>query len=86
MSAFEAALGRLHRSFDEAGIPIRFCTPEDLILHKIISERPKDLEDIRGVLAAQRGKLDLLYLEPRIRELADLLGRPAILEEYLRHR
>lgn len=68
------------------GCPVRFCTAEDLILHKVVSDRDKDRDDVRGILAAQRGKLDTAYLEPRLRELADLLGRPAIWEEYLRDR
>ena len=68
------------------GCPVRFCTAEDLILHKVVSDRDKDRDDVRGIFAAQRGKLDTDYLEPRLRELAGLLGRPAIWEEYLRNR
>ena len=77
-SAIERAVER-----KVAGVPIRFCTAEDLILHKVISDRPRDLEDVRGILAAQRGKLDLGYLEPRIRKLSELLTRPSIWEAYL---
>lgn len=69
-----------------AGRPVRFCTAEDLILHKIVSQREKDRQDVLGILAAQRGKLDTAYLEPRIRVLADLLKRPAIWEDYLKSR
>jgi len=69
-----------------AGRPVRFCSAEDLILHKALSERPKYLEDLRGVLAVRRGSLDTAYLEPRLRELADLLDRPAIWQNYLRLR
>jgi hypothetical protein len=68
------------------GCLVLFCTAEDLILHKILSDRERDREDVRGILAAQRGKLDESYLDPRIRELADLLGRPSIWEEYLQAR
>src|SRR5438093_8002381 len=28
---------------------VQVCTPEDLILHKIVSQRPRDREDIEGV-------------------------------------
>ena len=28
---------------------VRICSPEDLILHKIISQRPRDREDIEGI-------------------------------------
>ena len=58
--------------------PVRFCTAEDLILMKIASERPRDLEDARGVALRRMRDLDLGYLEPRIRELTVGLDRPEI--------
>ena len=58
---------------------IKFCTAEDLILLKIISERSKDIEDVRCVLHFQKNNLDFIYLEPRIKELSDLLDRPDII-------
>ena len=60
------------------GSPVRFCTPEDLILHKIVSERERDLADARGVTLRRIKSLDLAYLDSRIRELADALERPEI--------
>ena len=39
--------------------------PEALIVTKILAGRPKDLDDVRGILAAQRDALDLA----RVREL-----------------
>jgi hypothetical protein len=57
---------------------IRFCSAEDLILFKIISERYQDLEDVRGILRVQKDELDFQYLEPRIEELASLLEKPGI--------
>jgi hypothetical protein len=55
---------------------VRFCAPEDLILHKIISERERDRADARGVALRQMKSLDLAYLESRIRKLAETLNRP----------
>lgn len=63
---------------------VRFCTAEDLILLKIVSTRERDLEDVRGVVRAQGTDLDREYLEPRIRELAELLERPEILDFWRR--
>jgi hypothetical protein len=57
---------------------VRVCTPEDLILMKIVSERPRDLDDAHGVASRRLQELDLAYLEPRIHELAALLERPGI--------
>lgn len=63
-------------------ITVNFCTPEDLILLKIISDRSKDNEDVHGVLAFQKEKLDFDYLEPRIAELALLLEKPGIRRQW----
>jgi hypothetical protein len=57
---------------------VRVCSAEDLVLMKIVSERPRDLDDARGVVVRRLLDLDLDYLEPRVRELAALLDRPEI--------
>ncbi len=69
-----------------AGEPVPFCTAEDLILHKIVSKRARDRDDVREVLQVQRGKLDLAYLEPLVRDLASLLDLPSLWDDYLRWR
>lgn len=60
------------------GESVHICTAEDLILHKLVSERPRDLEDVEGVIIRQAGNLDRGYLDPKIRELAAGMERPAI--------
>lgn len=65
-----------------AGEEVKFCTAEDLILHKIISEREQDILDVRQLIEIQRDKLDRGYLDPRVNELANLLERPEILDTY----
>ena len=61
---------------------IRVHAAEDLIVFKKIFNRPKDLTDIRAMLMAQKGRLNLqqirteaesFLLEPSQRELEDLL-------------
>jgi len=44
------------------GRPIPVTTAEDLILLKMAFHRDKDLRDVRGILATQKGKLDTAYL------------------------
>lgn len=63
---------------------IRFCTPEDLILLKIISKRDRDQADVRGIVRRRFSDLDLDYLEPRIEELGELLSRPEIVQSWSR--
>ena len=64
------------------GRPVRVCTAEDLVLHKIISDRPRDLEDIRGILRRMGGKLDRAYLDPKVASLAEAMERPEIAERW----
>ncbi|MBU4377229.1 MAG: nucleotidyltransferase [Candidatus Omnitrophica bacterium] len=45
-----------------SAVKVKLVTPEDLILHKITSQRPRDKEDIRGILIRQKGRLDLRYI------------------------
>lgn len=61
-----------------AGAAVRICTAEDLILMKIISERDRDLADAEKITSRRFRELDLDYIEPRIRELAELVGRAEI--------
>jgi hypothetical protein len=39
------------------------CSVEDLILLKLLSGRPKDLEDVRGICRIQKGSLDETYVQ-----------------------
>ena len=59
-------------------IEVRVCRPEDLILHKLVSERSKDHEDVRGVVRQQIRQLDRQYLDTRVATLAQALDRPEI--------
>ncbi|HXC53288.1 MAG TPA: DUF6036 family nucleotidyltransferase [Candidatus Limnocylindrales bacterium] len=69
------AIGRARR-VSIAGCDVQVCSPEDLILMKVISERPRDLEDARGVVLARYEDLDFDYLDPQISELAEFLAKP----------
>ncbi len=57
------------------GYRVRVCRPEDLIIHKILSDRPKDREDVRGIVRQQAARLDRPYLFQVVRELGGALGR-----------
>ena len=73
----EAAIRRATR-VDIAGTSVRLCTAEDLVLHKLASKRPRDLDDVEGVILRQGRALDRSYLDPLVSELAAILGRPEI--------
>ena len=64
---------------DVANQRVRICRPEDLIIHKIISERPKDREDVRAIVRHQGSRLDRRYLNQEIGRLAKALDQPELL-------
>ena len=75
---FEEEAVRRAVEVEVAGSSVRFCTAEDLILMKVISDRERDLEDARGVLKRRAAQLDFAYLDPRVIELSQVTERPDI--------
>ena len=67
-----------------AGQPIRICSPEDPIIYKIVSDRPRDRENVAGIIRTQRARLDRHDLDPLVESLAADMGRPDLLD-YYRH-
>src|SRR3954466_12714280 len=57
------------------GILVPVATAEDLIAMKVLGNRPKDLEDVRGLLAANAGQLDLAHVRRVLRDLEVALDR-----------
>jgi len=57
------------------GVRVRFVTPEDLIVHKVVAGRPRDLEDVLSVLL-KNPDLDLSHIRLWLREFARELERP----------
>jgi hypothetical protein len=66
------------------GVLVPVISPEDLIVMKIISQRPRDAGDVQGIITARLAELDLDYLEPRLRALAEALESPDIMERWER--
>lgn len=56
-------------------VAVRFASPEDLIIHKVVAGRPRDLEDVRSVLM-KNPTVDLAYIYHWLREFAAALGEP----------
>ena len=77
-SRFQESLLERRRSESIDGWNCDVVTPEDLILLKLISRRPRDLSDIGDVLFIQ-GKLDEAYM----REWARQLDVSELLEQLL---
>ncbi|MEB2345621.1 MAG: hypothetical protein OZ948_12860 [Deltaproteobacteria bacterium] len=57
-----SALERARRETIEDGAPVRVLRVEDVIVHKLIAGRPRDVDDIVEILAAGSG-IDAAYVE-----------------------
>ncbi len=55
-------------------VPVRFAAVEDLVIHKLVAGRPRDIEDIAGVLR-RRPTLDLEYLHKWLTSFREVLNR-----------
>ena len=64
---------------DLGGVSIPFISPEDLVVTKVLAGRPKDIEDVRGVLRARAGTLDLEYVRATLALLEHALAQSDLL-------
>ncbi len=64
------------RSIGKLRVPV--ISPEDLIVTKIIAGRPKDLDDISGVLRAQR-RLNLAQIRSLLHQIEEIMGQSDLL-------
>ena len=62
----------------------RIAPPEDVIVHKVISSRPRDYEDVVGIIRRQGPRLDREYLDKTVRVFAVELEDNEIWERYQR--
>jgi hypothetical protein len=67
---------------------VPFAAAEDLVLHKLFAGRPRDLEDVDGVMRRKGAELDWSYLERWAQEFAAVPGREQLPDQVrqLRHR
>ena len=70
----------------QPGLTIRLCTPEDLILYKLISTRLRDREDAAGVIRRQGNKLDDTYILDWLCQFEGAFDDATLIAEYRRLR
>ncbi len=61
---------------------VRLIGPEDLIIHKCIAGRPRDIEDIERVLVRQKLSVDLDYIREWLGQFAALIEDHAVLDTF----
>jgi len=60
---------------DLGGVSVPVISPEDLIAAKILANRGKDLEDVRGILQERSSSLDLERIRYTLSVIENALGR-----------
>ena len=60
----------------EPGCRIRTCSAEDLVIHKAVAGRPRDVADIEGIMVRQGRKLDLRRVRRWLARFSAIDGMP----------
>ncbi len=63
------------REVEVAGTKMPVISPEDLIVTKILAGRPKDIEDVRGILRERKSSLNLDLIRETLALLDQALDR-----------
>ena len=66
----------------EPGKVVRLCSAEDLIIHKAVAGRPRDCQDIEGVVYRQRDSLKTKYIRTWLKEFALVLEDPEVVDRF----
>jgi len=77
---FEAAAIDRAIEVEVAGESVPFATAEDLIIHKLFAGRPRDLEDVDGIIRRKGPDLDWDYLATWAEEFTEIPGREGMPE------
>ncbi len=67
-----------------AGVVVPVISPEDLIATKVLAGRPKDIEDIRGILRERLPDLDVELVRSTLARLEDALAQSDLLPAFER--
>lgn len=68
------------------GRQVRVCSPEDLIVLKMLASRPQDWVDVATVIQKQGENLDEDYVLERLRQFERLIDDSTLVSEYQRIR
>ncbi len=77
-SGFEQQVVSRASQVEVADSSIRVATAEDLILMKLLADRPQDHQDISGIIAAQRTAIDWKYCESVAKQLEEVIERELV--------
>lgn len=72
-SAYERAALERVRIVEVRGTPVSYASPEDVVVHKMIAGRPRDLEDVFGIMV-RNPDIDLDYVRDWLARFDDALA------------
>ncbi len=81
-----AAIERARMVELQPGVVASICSPEDLIIYKMISTRPRDYEDAESVIRRQGDVLNDAYIMGWLRQFEQALDDSTLVAEYQRLR
>lgn len=64
---------------DFEGVFVPVASPEDVIIMKVLASRPKDIEDVRAIIAERHATLDAAYIRSMLEELEQALSQADLL-------
>ena len=79
--SFELQALNLSQVHEVGGVPLRLPRVEDLLVMKAFARRPKDLEDIEGLLSVHP-RVDLGFVRQWLREFSAAVAMPDLLDDF----
>jgi hypothetical protein len=73
-SSYEHEAIRRAHSVRIGDTDVNYASIEDLIIHKMVAGRPRDIEDVRGILV-RNSAVDLPYIRKWLEEFVPVVGR-----------
>ena len=78
----EEALRRAVTGSIEGSPPFRVISAEDLIIHKLLAGRPRDMEDAERILVRQHQRIDLGYTVKWLKAFAPIVEDRDLIAEF----
>ncbi len=68
---------QLAKALNLNGVDVTFASLEDIVIHKLVAGRPRDIDDAQSILLRQQG-LDAAYVEKWLKEFEPVVGRELV--------
>jgi len=79
---YEAQALKRAKEMMMGGYPVRFASCEDIIIHKMVSARAIDEEDVKSILARNRDSIDVAYVRKWLDQFATMPEYAKVLAKF----